>query len=99
MSARMDTHQIKEEIDKNIAKLATLRDEVKVKLHLASLDAKQEWDEKLAPRVVEVEQLAANITESSRSTLKELLAKVEDFVVHLKDDRGAKGGGAPTSTH
>jgi hypothetical protein len=81
----MNSDQIKNEVDKNLQRLETLRDEVKLKLHLATLDAKQEWDDKLAPRVVEVEEAAKNITESTRSTLSELVSKIEDFVlVHLK---------------
>lgn len=80
----MNTNQLKNEVDANLQKLETLRDEVKLKLHLATLDAKQEWDDKLAPAVLEVEQAARTITESTRSTLSELVAKVEDFLVHLK---------------
>ena len=88
----MDTHHIKEEVEKNIEKLATLRDEVKLRLHLASLDAKTEWDEKLSPKVFEVEQAAKNITESTRSTAMELVAKMEDFLARLRDS-------GPHSTH
>ena len=87
----MDSQQIKAEVEKNIERLTTLRDEVRVQLHLASLDAKREWDDKLAPRVREVEQAAKSIgenvdtiTESSRSALNEVVAKIEDFLVHLK---------------
>lgn len=88
----MDTHQIKEEVDKNIQRLETLRDEVKVRLHLASLDAKKEWDETLSPKLLEVEQTAKNITESGRSAAKELVAKLEEFLAHLRDKE-------PHSTH
>lgn len=81
----MNSATIRTEVDKNLQKLETLRDEVKLKLHLATREAKQEWDDKLAPRVLEVEQAAKNITEASRSTLSDLVAKVEGFVnVHLK---------------
>ncbi|MBX3260817.1 MAG: hypothetical protein KF782_14120 [Labilithrix sp.] len=81
----MHTHQIKEEVDKNIERLAMLRDEVKLQLHLASLDAKKEWDEKLAPRVLEVEQSAKEITDSTRSSARELVGRLEDFLARLRD--------------
>ncbi len=81
----MDTQHIKEEVDKNIEKLATLRDEVKLQLHLASLDAKKEWDEKLAPRVLEAEQSAKEITDSTRSSARELVGRLEEFLVRLRD--------------
>ena len=80
----MDTQPIKDEFDKNLKKPWTLRDDVKVRLHLATLDARTEWDEKLSPRLFEVEQAAKNITESTRSTAKELVAKMEEFLAHLK---------------
>jgi hypothetical protein len=77
------TDRIKQEVDKGLEKLTTLRDEVRVKLHLASLDAKKEWDDKLAPKVLEVEQLTKSITESSRSTLHDVIAKMEDFLARI----------------
>ncbi len=84
----MDTHQFKVEVEKNLEKLQTLRDEVKLKLHLATLDAKKEWDEKLSPRVVDIERSAKEITESSRSALSELVARLEDFLARLKGGSG-----------
>jgi len=77
----MNTTDLK---DKGLEKLAMLRDEVRVRLHLASLEAKQEWDDKLAPRVFEVEQAAKSITDSSRAALNEAIDKVELFLERLK---------------
>lgn len=84
----MDTHRLKEEIEKKLEHLATLRDEAKVKLHLATLDAKTEWDERLEPRIFEAEQAAKHITEATLGKLSELIAKVEDFVAHLRERKG-----------
>lgn len=81
----MDTQQIKLEVDKNLERLRTLRDEVKIQLHLASLDLKQEWDDKLSPKVFEAEQTAKEVTESSRLKVMELVAKVEDFVLRMRE--------------
>jgi hypothetical protein len=80
----MDTTQIKAELDRNLKKLSGLREEVKLKLHLASLDAKQEWDEKLSPKVIEMEGMAKNITEQSKISMNDLITKVEQFLVRLK---------------
>jgi hypothetical protein len=88
----MDTQQIKAELDKNLQKLQTLRDEVKVRLHLASLEAKTEWDEKLAPKILEIETSAKNMTEQGK--LGELVTKVEQFLAKL-----GKSDKAPHSTH
>jgi hypothetical protein len=78
------TEQVKAEIETQKQKLTTLRDDIKVRLHLASMDAKKEWDDKLSPKLLEVEDLTKNITESSRSTLNDLVAKAEDFLARLK---------------
>lgn len=85
----MNTNDIKVEVEKGLSKLSGLADEVKVQLHLASLDAKKEWDDTLSPKLFEVEQSAKALTESSRETVNELVAKVEDFLGRLKP--GAKG--------
>ena len=82
----MDTQHIKDEVEKNVERLTSLRDEVKLKLHLATLDAKKEWDERIEPRVNEVEQAAKSITESSRSTLNEVVAKLEEFLARIRDN-------------
>lgn len=71
-------------MDKNIERLMELRDEVKLKLHLASLDAKTEWDEKLSPKVFEVEQAAKQMTDLTRESAKELVIKVEQFLSRLE---------------
>ena len=83
----MKTDDIKHEVDKGIEKLATLRDEVRLHLHLASMDAKQEWEDKLAPRVHEVEQTAKSISDSSRTAVTELIDKVEHFLEKLRPEK------------
>ncbi len=85
----MNTDDIKQEFEKGLTKLTELRDEVKIQLHLASLDAKKEWDDTLSPKLFEVEQSAKNFSESSRTTVNDLVAKVEDFLGRIKP--GAKG--------
>lgn len=67
-------------------KLAMLRDEVKLHLHLASMDVKQEWDEKLAPHLFNIESAAKSSLESSKTTALELVGKVEDFLHRLRED-------------
>lgn len=74
----------KHEMDKNLSKLATLRDEIRVQLHLASLDAKQEWNEKLEPKVLEVEGAAKQATEASRAAIEDLVGRLEKFANQLR---------------
>lgn len=75
---------VKEEFDKTLEKLTTLRDEVKLHAHLASQDAKKEWDEKLEPRVRQLDDFRKEITESSASTLRELVEKVEKYLARIR---------------
>lgn len=91
----MTTHHPKEEVESSIFdRITTLRDEVKLQLHLASLDAKKEWDEKIEPRVLELEDAAKNFTESSPAAakVKELVTRIEEFLAGLRSE-------PPQSTH
>jgi hypothetical protein len=92
MDAEKITNDVKNEVSKGLEKLATLRDEAKLHLHLATLDAKQEWDEKLEPRIDELQVKAAELSESSKVAVQELVERVEGFVSKLR-------GKGSTSTH
>ena len=84
----MDTQKIrndvKSEVAKGLERLATLRDEAKLHLHLATLDAKQEWDEKLEPGINDLQAKAAELTETSKIAVHELVERVESFVSRLR---------------
>jgi hypothetical protein len=95
----MHPSMAKEEIANNLARLVQLRDEVRLKLHLASREARTEWDEKLAPRVFELEQAAKSLGESPRVGLQELVRKLEDFLSGLGGGPSSKDRGAPHSVH
>jgi len=85
----MNTKNIEGTVTKGIEKLAMLRDEVKLHIHLASLDAKKEWDEKLEPKIVEVEGAAQKLSDSSRATVDDLVTRLEGFVAKLRGGNGA----------
>jgi lipid II:glycine glycyltransferase (peptidoglycan interpeptide bridge formation enzyme) len=69
MSART-TDEIKAEIAKTAGLLKTLRDEAKVKIHLAKMDIKTTWNE-LQPKLAEAEQDATRAAEhASEATLE-----------------------------
>lgn len=61
----LTTNQIKNELDDTRVLLRTLRDEVRVKLHLASLEAQQAWKTLDG----ETEKLAREIGKASRETI------------------------------
>ena len=80
----MDANDVKAELNKGIEKLATLRDEAKLHLHLASLDAKQEWDDKLEPSINDLQTKAADLGDTGKIVVLELVDKVEAFVSKLR---------------
>lgn len=84
MDAKAITSDVKSEVQKQLEKLDTLRDEVKLHIHLATLDAKQEWNDKLEPRIAEVQKVAHQASETSRTALHELVSHVEGFVTKLR---------------
>ncbi|HSO40024.1 MAG TPA: hypothetical protein VLT33_46170 [Labilithrix sp.] len=84
MNADKITSDVKAELTKGLEKLAMLRDEAKLHLHLASLDAKQEWDDKLEPGINDMQTKAAELTETSKTAVHELVERVEGFVSKLR---------------
>lgn len=84
MSASGIADDVKTELSRGLDKLTTLRDEARLHLHLASLDAKQEWDEKLEPRINELQTSASEVSDGTRSVVEDLLARVEGFVSNLR---------------
>lgn len=72
------TTELKLEFQKTLGLLRTLRDEVRVNLHLAGLDARDEWS-KIEPRIIEIERAAEDATEATRSVLADLLHRVKTF--------------------
>jgi hypothetical protein len=84
MTAKDRTTDVKHELAHGLEKLATLRDEAKLHLHLATLDAKQEWDERLDPTIAELQATAQQLGEASKDKVQELVKNVEDFVTKLR---------------
>jgi len=71
-------NDLKNELKKGLSQLQTLRDEVRVRLHLANMDLKDQWN-KLEPHLADVEKKAADATEASRNLIDEAVKKLEKF--------------------
>ncbi|WP_437543878.1 hypothetical protein WME95_35045 [Sorangium sp. So ce327] len=72
------TSELKSDLNKSLESLQTLRDEIRVRLHLAGMDAKDAWD-KLEPKLLDAEKLADDVSEASRHALREIVEKVKEF--------------------
>jgi hypothetical protein len=69
---------LKSEMKKGVDLLKTLRDEVKVKLHLAGMDVKDQWA-KLEPELSKVERAADQATEASKKLMDETLKRLKSI--------------------
>ncbi|WP_437524120.1 hypothetical protein WME79_35400 [Sorangium sp. So ce726] len=72
------TSELKSDLNKSLESLQTLRDEIRVRLHLAGMDAKDAWN-KLEPKLLDAEKLADDVSEASRHALHEIVEKVKEF--------------------
>jgi hypothetical protein len=74
----MNERQMREWVKENLDRLERLRDEIRVDIHLASMDAKDKWKE-LEPLVRDAEKLADDMSDVSRRAMEELLEKIRQF--------------------
>jgi hypothetical protein len=72
----VDSESLKKEVTAGIERLQGLRDEVRVRLHLAGMEIKDEWN-KLEPYLFEIEQKAADATASTRDAITHGLERLE----------------------
>jgi hypothetical protein len=76
------TEELKTEIQKSLGLMRTLSDEVRVKLHLAGMDAKDEW-RKLEPKLQEVERAASEATEATRTAIADVVRRLSKLTSSL----------------
>lgn len=69
---------LKHQIQRGLDELRKLRDEVRLELHLASMEAKERWD-RIEPRIRDVETMAKDISTASRRALQEVIDSVRRF--------------------
>jgi len=62
-----------------LSRLDTLRDEAKVKLHLAGLELKSEWN-RLEPELDKVRDAAREATDASKKALEDSVHKLEGLL-------------------
>jgi hypothetical protein len=72
----VDTESLKKEVAAGMTRLQGLRDEVRVRLHLAGMELKDEWA-KLEPYLLDIEKKALDATTSTRDALTHGLERLE----------------------
>lgn len=83
--------ETKQDATSALTRIATLRDEAKLHLHLASLDARKEWDEVLEPKVLELQDGAKHLGAEVRDAATDVAGKLEAFVARLRGDASDAG--------
>ncbi len=76
------TVELKQEIHKTFDLLRTLRDEARVNLHLAGMDAKSEW-QRLEPRLTQLEARAGELTDATRAAADEVVKRLRKLRASL----------------
>jgi SMC interacting uncharacterized protein involved in chromosome segregation len=84
---------VKEQFEKRWERMRAARDQLRLEVNLARLEAKKRWKE-LGSRVQDVQKLAADVTQVSRRALSEIAQKVSEF---RSAPRRPGGGEPPTA--
>lgn len=62
-----------------LGELEELAEEIRLKLHLANMDAKTTWDETLEPKLFQARQLARDATDASKHSVEEAVNALRNF--------------------
>ncbi len=75
--------QLKGQLDDLLLDLEQLTEEIELKLKLASMDARDFWQQKLEPRLFEARQHAAQAKAHSKHALEETKKAFDEFARSL----------------
>jgi predicted nucleic acid-binding Zn-ribbon protein len=92
MERQSDSNLLKQDLSKAAEQLRALRDEIRVHLHLANMELKETWDNKLQPELAQLEAKLGDVSEATRSKARELvkrMTEMRDRLKTLKAERGA----------
>jgi hypothetical protein len=67
----------------SLADLERVAEEIRVKIHLAGMDAKDTWSKTLEPKIFEIKERARQAGSTSRDAVRELVERLEKFYASL----------------
>lgn len=76
-------NSIEASIDGALDEIETLADEIRVKLHLASMDARDVWNRDLSPRLDHAREHAKDAKGASKKAINDTLAALRSFSATL----------------
>ncbi|HJZ85757.1 MAG TPA: hypothetical protein VKN99_11335 [Polyangia bacterium] len=78
---------LKQELKRGLELLKTLRDEIRLDLHLAGMEARDQWT-RLEPRIAQLEKRGQELGAASKQALDELLAAAKRLRDSLRKPKG-----------
>ena len=70
------------EINKTVERIVALRDEARLKLHLAGMDARDRWNQ-LEPKIADAERAASQATRTTLLSVQATAKKLEDLLASM----------------
>jgi hypothetical protein len=74
---------LEESVDKALVELEAVTDEIRVRLHLASMDANAAWNEKLEPRLYQAREHAKEAKTASKAVIDDAVKAFREFKASL----------------
>ena len=82
--------KLPQQIEKTLEDIRQTRDEIRLQLHLANLDARVRWEEEFEPMFFRAERVAAEVSDTAFEALQDIARKLRDFRGSLREkDRHA----------
>lgn len=76
--AKAHDDDLRNQLQRGLDELRRLRDEIRVDMHLAGMDAKDKWRD-LEPRILDAENMAKDISEASRKAVQDVVDSIRRF--------------------
>jgi hypothetical protein len=88
------TQDLKQHLQQSLESLKTLRDEIRVDIHLAGMEVKDSW-KRLEHRFGDAENFAREASYTSKQALEEIIDTFKSFRASLGTKAEKKNDGAP----
>lgn len=77
---------LRTELNATLAELRALRDEIRLQLHLAGMEAKDKWNRELEPRLYTMEKdVERDVSEITKTAVHDLAASFKRFRDTIKN--------------
>ena len=90
---------VRQTLESGLQELRTLRDEIRLQLHLAGQEARDRWEQNLEPYFDKLELQFRSATDSTMDTLREAIDRAKNsFREYRAQLTGGTSGGASANT-